>query len=140
MGGRIFMQSLELCLMSPSSILIHKDIFDEIGLFREDFPVCEDYEMWLRILEKHSVGFIDAPCIKKYGGHDDQLSRKYYAMDFWRLKAMKPFMNSKHLSLAEKAKLKQVYAHKYYILEQGALKHNNRDLLKKLNAETIVSS
>jgi len=140
MGGRIFSQSLELCLMSPSSILIHKSILDDVGLFNEKYPVCEDYELWLRILEKYKVGFVEMACIKKYGGHEDQLSTKYIAMDYWRLQAMKGFFDSTHLSAAEKAKLEQIYTHKYYILEQGAMKHGNKELLKQLASETIVGS
>ncbi|MBU0650624.1 glycosyltransferase, partial [bacterium] len=48
-SGWIFEPSLELCLISPSSVIIHKDIFDHIGLFDETLMACEDYDLWLRI-------------------------------------------------------------------------------------------
>ena len=84
-GGFIFEKCLPLCAMSPSSILIHKSVFADVGAFDEDFTVCEDYDLWLRITCKYPVGFVTEPVIKKYGGHEDQLSHKYKAMDYWRV-------------------------------------------------------
>ena len=40
-GGDIFSQALGLCCISPSTVLIKKKLFDEVGGFRENFPVCE---------------------------------------------------------------------------------------------------
>ena len=48
-GGWIFEQCLPLCAMSPSSIMIHRSVFDDVGLFDENLPACEDYDLWLRI-------------------------------------------------------------------------------------------
>ena len=45
-GGYIFEHCLPLCAISPSSIMIHRDIINEVGLFNESLPVCEDYDMW----------------------------------------------------------------------------------------------
>ena len=64
-GGDQFIRSLKLCLISPSTVLIKKEIFDEIGLFREDFPVCEDYDLWLRISSIYKIAFVKEPIIKK---------------------------------------------------------------------------
>ena len=54
-GGHIFDKCLDLCRISPSSVIIHKDIFNKVGLFNEKLPVCEDYDLWLRIAEKFPV-------------------------------------------------------------------------------------
>ncbi|MDH5378695.1 MAG: glycosyltransferase family 2 protein, partial [Gammaproteobacteria bacterium] len=54
-GGDIFLQCLPLCAMSPSSVLIHKDIFAEVGVFDETLPACEDYDLWLRICSRYNV-------------------------------------------------------------------------------------
>jgi glycosyltransferase involved in cell wall biosynthesis len=32
-GGHIFRQCLPLCVISPSAVLIHRDLFNEVGLF-----------------------------------------------------------------------------------------------------------
>ena len=97
-GGRIFTSSVRLCCISPSAVLIKRSLFQEIGLFREDFPVCEDYDLWLRVTSRYEVGFLDEPLLIKHGGHTDQLSKKYFGMDYWRVKALYPYLKGKNLS------------------------------------------
>ncbi len=74
-SGFIFERCLPLCIISPSSVVIKRKVFDRVGLFDETLPVCEDYDMWLRITSSYPVLFIDMPFIIKRGGHKDQLSR-----------------------------------------------------------------
>jgi len=87
-SGFIFEQCLPLCLISPSSVVLKRSIFEEIGLFDESLPVCEDYDMWLRITSKFPVLYIDKTFIIKRGGHDDQLSRAYEAIDRFRIQSL----------------------------------------------------
>lgn len=90
-GGRVFNRCVDLCFIAPSSVLIRKDLFADLGFFREDFPVCEDYELWLRVSAGEEIHFMDETLIYKYGGHEDQLSRTV-AMDLWRVRALLPFL------------------------------------------------
>ncbi|MGR9051735.1 MAG: glycosyltransferase family 2 protein [Gammaproteobacteria bacterium] len=87
-GSRIFRACLPLCAMSPSSVLIHRSVFETVGLFDTDLPACEDYDLWLRITARYKVAFIEQAQIVKYGGHDDQLSRKYWGMDRFRIRSL----------------------------------------------------
>ena len=80
-GGDQFIPSLSLCLISPSTVMIEKELFLEHGGFGEKFTVCEDYDLWLRLLIDNPVSFVDTPVIEKHAGHADQLSYKYFAMD-----------------------------------------------------------
>ncbi|MFO7713200.1 glycosyltransferase family 2 protein [Desulfosarcina sp.] len=73
--GMIFEESLALCLVSPSAVMVRRPLLDEVGLFDESLPACEDYDLWLRIAWKYPVHLIDRPLIVKHGGHADQLSR-----------------------------------------------------------------
>ncbi len=92
-GGWIFRQALPLCIVSPSAVVFHKSLVQKVGLFDESFPVCEDYDLWLRVARVAPVGLDSRPGIVKYGGHADQLSRQYWGMDYFRVLAME-----KHLS------------------------------------------
>ena len=121
------MSSLRLCLMSPSSILIKKNIFDEYGFFDESFVVCEDYDMWLRITLCEEVGFVEKPLIIKYGGHTDQLSRSYPAMDYYRVLSMIKLLNTYNLFSHKKDAVKNMIVQKSKILLNGALKRNKND-------------
>jgi len=79
--GWIFKKCLPLCIVSPSAVMIHRSVFDEVGLFDETLPVCEDYDLWLRIARRYEIGLLPENFVIKYGGHDDQLSQKYWGMD-----------------------------------------------------------
>ena len=68
-GGWIFQKCLPLCCISPSSVIIHKSIFKEIGLFDDSLPACEDYDLWLRITARNPVLYIKDSLLRKYGGH-----------------------------------------------------------------------
>jgi glycosyltransferase involved in cell wall biosynthesis len=87
-SGFIFERCLPLCIISPSSVVIKRKVFDRVGLFDETLPVCEDYDMWLRITSSYPVLFIDKPFIIKRGGHKDQLSRAYEAIDRFRIQSL----------------------------------------------------
>jgi glycosyltransferase involved in cell wall biosynthesis len=126
-GGRIFDRCIKLCCISPSTAMVRREIFEEVGFFNEDFPVCEDYDMWLRICEKYEVGFVENPIIKKYGGHEDQLSRKYIAMDYYRIKSLSQFTQSSEISEDEKSLLLDTLSKKCEILLRGFKRHNNMD-------------
>ena len=93
-GGRIFNRCLPLCVISPSSALIHRDLFDRHGLFDPELPVCEDYDLWLRICAREPVLYVDEPLLMKFGGHEDQLSHRYWGMDRFRIRALEKLIRS----------------------------------------------
>ncbi|MES0446417.1 MAG: glycosyltransferase, partial [Desulfobacterales bacterium] len=99
-SGMIFKPSLSLCLVSPSAVMIKRNLFEEVGLFDETLPACEDYDLWLRISCRHPVHLIDTPLIIKRGGHDDQLSASP-GLDKFRIKAIKKVIESGLLSAAQ---------------------------------------
>ena len=99
-SGMIFEPSLSLCLVSPSAVMIKRSLFEEVGLFDETLPACEDYDLWLRISCRHPVHLIDTPLIIKRGGHDDQLSASP-GLDKFRIKAIKKVIESGLLSAAQ---------------------------------------
>ena len=87
--GRIFKEVLPLCIISPSAVIMRRELFDHVGLFDEEFLVCEDYDLWIRVAAKYPVGLLKEKLIIKRGGHEDQLSKSEIAIDRFRVKAMK---------------------------------------------------
>lgn len=122
-GGYIFQHCLPLCAISPSSVLIASSLFDELGLFDETLPACEDYDMWLRICSRHPVLFIDEPLTNKYGGHDDQLSQKHWGMDRFRITALNKIIESGVLNDIDRQAAVKMLLQKIDIFLQGAQKH-----------------
>ena len=96
-SGWIFERSLALCLVSPSAVMIRKSLFNEVGLFDENFPACEDYDLWLRIAWKYPIHLINQQLIVKHGGHADQLSRMP-ELDKYRIQSICRLLNRKCLS------------------------------------------
>ena len=136
-GGMIFQKCLKLCLISPSCAMIKKNIFWELGGFNEEFPVCEDYDLWLRLTSQFEVGYLKEPLIKKYGGHEDQLSQKYRAMDYWRVLSMWNLIESHKMSSPMSSQdylacLEEII-YKCTILIKGYHKHQNYTHLSEIS-------
>ena len=132
-GGNIFKNSLQLCCISPSSVVLKKQIFDDYGLFDENLEVCEDYDMWIRITSKEEVGFLDSPLVLKYGGHSDQLSKKFWGMDRFRIKSLEKNLKNEHFSKSQKINVLDTLIEKLTIVSDGALKRGNKEIFKKYN-------
>lgn len=87
-SGWIFDKVLPLCLLSLSSMLFRRRVFEEVGDFDESLPVCEDYEFGIRLAWRYPIHLIRRPLIIKRGGHPDQLSRQHWGMDRFRVQAL----------------------------------------------------
>ena len=116
-SGWIYERCLPLCIVSPSSVMIHRKVFDHVGLFDESMLACEDYDLWLRIAPHYPIHLIDEELIIKYGGHADQQSRCIPALDRLRIKAMCKSLDSENLNntqrtaaVAELQRKCQIYA------------------------------
>lgn len=101
LGGRIFEKSLELCIITASAVMMRRELLDEVGLFDEKMPACEDYDLWLRISAHYPVGLLEEDLVVKRGGHEDQLSRQW-GLDKWRIYAMEKILKSGKLTKAQK--------------------------------------
>lgn len=128
-GGWIFQHCLPLCAISPSAVMIHRSLFDEVGLFDETLPACEDYDLWLRITSRYPVLYCDRPLIKKYGGHDDQLSNQYWGMDRFRVRALIQILESGKLNDEDYQAAYKVLMAKIEVLLKGARKRGNRKVV-----------
>ena len=96
-SGMIFERSLELCLVSPSAVMIQITLFDAVGVFDENLPACEDYDLWLRIGCRYPVHLIATPLILKRGGHEDQLS-KAPGLDRFRIQSLEKIIECGRLT------------------------------------------
>lgn len=124
-GGDIFINCTKLCVVAPSTVMLRKSLLDRVGLFDESFVVCEDFDLWLRITARDSVGFLPEALTIKHGGHKDQLSLQHHSMDLWRLRALVKHVNSEHLDNNKKTAVKESMIEKAEILLKGFKKHNN---------------
>ncbi len=130
--GDIYHHCLPRCCISPSSVLIHRDVFKHCGMFDQSLPACEDYDLWLRICARYPVSLIRSALTTKYGGHQDQLSSKYWGMNRFRVRALHKILSQDILTISQQEATRHMLLTKLHILKNGAIKHGNRQLLEEL--------
>lgn len=117
--GWIYRYCLPLCIISPSSVLLERSLFEDRDPFDESFPVCEDYDLWLRITCRHPVFFVDENLITKTGGHADQLSRSRWGLDRYRIRALEKVYSSEMLTPLQQLWTAQEIVSKAEVLATG---------------------
>lgn len=127
-AGEIFDKCLGHCIIAPSSSLVHKNLFDSVGIFDENLEVCEDYDLWLRIAFREKIGLVDEKLIVKYAGHDNQLSFKHWGMDRFRVQALEKLLHVLSSDLVMRVKKELVK--KYTLLLKGAIKYDRMTEIK----------
>jgi glycosyltransferase involved in cell wall biosynthesis len=128
-GGWIYPDCLPLCVISPSAVMIQRHLFDDVGGFDTSLPACEDYDLWLRICAREPVLYVDQPLITKYGGHPDQLSRKYWGMDRFRIQALENILLLDVLSDEYRKLTLEILTEKIGIYIQGARKRGRHHVV-----------
>lgn len=118
-----FSSSLEHCQIGPSTVMLHASVFENVGYFDEDMEVCEDYDLWLRILKKYKTALIKEALTIKYAGAKNQLSMKYWALDRWHVKSL-----FKH---ADDELVCEVIKNKCDGLQKAALKYGDEVLFSE---------
>ena len=132
-GGDIFDKCLDICRISPSSIIFKKNIINEVGWFDEGLSICEDYDLWLRITANYKILFIDKPLINKFGGHSDQLSKSVKGIEAYRIKSLENLLSNTKLIKDYKVLTIKMLITKLDIYKKGLLKRHKTDELLKIN-------
>jgi glycosyltransferase involved in cell wall biosynthesis len=120
-GGMIFEPSLQVCLVSPSAVMLRRGLFDQVGFFDERLPACEDYDLWLRVSCRFPVELIETPLIVKRGGHADQLSRAW-GLDRHRIESIAKLISGSVLTAAQRRAAESVLKEKCRVYAGGCRK------------------
>ena len=133
--GWVFEASLKLCCVSPSSVLVERTFLNELGGFDEELPACEDYALWLKMAAREPVHFIEDKLTIKFGGHDDQLSRRFWGMDRFRAQALESLLSGSGLRTELRVLALENLVFRYDVLLTGAKKRGGSEF-----TETCESS
>ncbi len=126
-SGWIYPYCLPLCIVSPSSILLHRELWEEAGGMDESLPAAEDYDLWLRLSWRHQFRLLDELLITKRGGHDDQLSHKFWGLDRFRVRALLKMMDEPKLRDDWRELTRRELCGKCRILAAGYAKHGRAE-------------
>lgn len=118
-AGDIFIASLRTCLVTPSTVILHTALLRELGGFDEDFTAAEDYDLWLRILARHEIGFIPEHHATRRSGHQGQLSATVPAIDRFRILALLKLLAGSDLNSLQRRAVCEVLAEKCGIYAKG---------------------
>ncbi|MBW2659949.1 MAG: glycosyltransferase family 2 protein, partial [Deltaproteobacteria bacterium] len=127
--GNIFHQSLQLCAVGMSTVMVRKDLFEQVGLFDETLRCCEDYDLWLRVSCSNLFQLVDSPLTTKEGGREDQVSYVYrVGMDRMRIYSIRKLLDSGVLDKKQTTLALHELNRKCTVFGNGCIKHGKRVL------------
>jgi glycosyltransferase involved in cell wall biosynthesis len=133
-SGWVYPHCLPLCIISPSSALMRRGLFEQVGTFDPQLPVCEDYDLWLRVASHCPVFFIPQRLIVKRGGHPDQLSQQRWGNDRYRVIALATILELGVLTPQMRELTIQELHRKVRVLISGYLKRGKKEEAKDCQA------
>lgn len=122
--GDIFSDALVKCIIGPSTVLIETNLYRELRGFRDDLEIAEDYELWLRLANSNSIGYIDEALITKRAGHVGQLSEKYGQIEIFRIRGLQKLVEQSFFNLKNQKNAELELAKKCRIYAAGCRKRN----------------
>ncbi len=126
-GGHFFKRALERCLISPSSAMISSSLLEKVGVFDENLPAAEDYDLWLRVTAFHEVDFVPEALVIKHGGRSDQLSATTVAIDQYRIRAILKILSNPDLPPRYRESAVNELRRKCGIVAQGCRKRGKEE-------------
>jgi glycosyltransferase involved in cell wall biosynthesis len=65
-GGDILRKLLRGNFVTPSTVLVERSVFDDVGTFDESslHRISEDWDLWLRIAARHPIRYIEEPLVE----------------------------------------------------------------------------
>ncbi len=117
--------------MSPSTVLLRRELFEVHGLFDETLPICEDYDLWLRLTAQHQVALLNEKLMTRHGGHTDQLSRSDWGIDRYRVQSIIKILKTEKLSPEDRSAAIVVLRKKCEILINGFHKRGKLQEVEK---------
>ena len=126
-GGMIFNNILDMCRISPSSVLLNKRVLNDVGYFNESLKVCEDYDLWLRIASKYQILFLEIPLMNKFGGHKGQLSNITDGIEKYRIRSLESILSMNLLSKPQFIMARKMLLYKLNIYSNGLKKRNKKE-------------
>ena len=137
--GDVFADSLNKCILGPSTVVLSSDLYRRSGGFRADVEVAEDYEYWLRLTCRHPVAYVDRPLTEKRAGPWDQLSERYGQIEGFRLAVLRDLVRKEYFRACagdqRQRAAEATLARKLRVFAAGARKRHRRDEARALERE-----
>lgn len=139
-GGDFIERAFGRCLIANSAVVFRRSFLEKHGGFNVHFPVCSDFELWLRILNDSPVGFLDEALVIKRAGDWLQVSSTPET-DRYRVLALHRFFRQERRRASfhkHAAALFQEAIYKCEILLKGARKYGKPERERRYQAWLIL--
>ena len=140
-SGKIYENLLLECFIFTSTVLIRREIFEDVGMFDASLKVCEDIDLWLRIALKGKIEFIDGILVNHYRLGDnltcDNLLYGYSNLQM--LKKQKILISKiypckeKYIEIINENICKASLAFAYHLIKNGNSRKARQVLIENLN-------
>ncbi len=87
-SGWIYTSLLEDCVVWTSTVLVHRSVLDEVGVFDPGLRIGEDYDLWLRASRVTKILRVPKP-FALYRMHPSNITRRVPAMNYKGLVVMR---------------------------------------------------
>lgn len=64
------------CFINGCTVMLHMNVLKEVGVFNEALKYTQDYDLWMRILQKHVFHYLDEPLVF-YRVHEEMGTKKF---------------------------------------------------------------
>jgi glycosyltransferase involved in cell wall biosynthesis len=122
--GDIWKDLLYANMISASSSVIAKQLFDEMGGFSAQLRSCEDWDLWLRCAEKNPIGYCSQPFLK-YRMHAGGLSKDYRFMSKMRTVVLQRALSSERAKALSPLNKRKILSHRWSTSAWEAAKAKN---------------
>jgi GT2 family glycosyltransferase len=135
-SGWIYKDLFYKNFVRTSSVVIQKKCFQEVGVFDEELPRCNDIDMWLRITKKYPVGFLNEP-LTIYTRRPKEIRRdNIEGRKIWIQVLEKHYDPDLIPKKLYRRRMARVYGH----IAENALKKGEREEVKQFLYQTLLLS
>jgi glycosyltransferase involved in cell wall biosynthesis len=113
----------------PSTLMTRREVFDTIGLFDENLPYCDDYDMLIRLAAYFEFEVVPLPLVK-YRLHPDQISHNLERVIANHLTV---FAKARQLPVIRSAQCHFRYAG--FLVRQGKFNRGFKELLALMQTD-----
>lgn len=139
-GGDFLARAFGRCLIANSAVVFRREFYEKHGGFNPHFPVCSDFELWLRMLADCPIGFLDEALVVKRAGDWPQVSSTPET-DRYRVLALHRFYRQRRSDAGfgqHASELLEEAIYKCEILIKGARKYAKPERERRYQAWLIL--
>ncbi|MDR2401786.1 MAG: glycosyltransferase family 2 protein [Deferribacteraceae bacterium] len=122
-GGNILSKIFDKCRISPSSFMIERKLFYDLGGFDESLRSLEDYEFFLRLANRVTIEYIREKLIIKRAVTQNSLSAQILHIESKRLAILENFVAKENLNLSDLKAAETEIERKRGIVSKNRRKH-----------------